>query len=99
MSSLDKSVLHRIIREELDKDVRSHYPLTPEVGIKGDRRQATKTLKNWEKSMQIDQATLGKRLREARINCGFSQDAVAQELGIPRTAVVHIEAGNRAVTT
>jgi Zn-dependent peptidase ImmA (M78 family)/transcriptional regulator with XRE-family HTH domain len=49
--------------------------------------------------MQIDQATLGKRLREARTNAGLSQEDVAQELGVPRTAVVHIEAGNRAVST
>lgn len=49
--------------------------------------------------MQIDQATLGRRLRDARNNCGLSQDVVAQELGIPRTAVVHIEGGNRAVST
>jgi Zn-dependent peptidase ImmA (M78 family)/DNA-binding XRE family transcriptional regulator len=49
--------------------------------------------------MPVDQATLGKRLREARINCGLSQEDVAHELGIQRTAVVHIEAGNRAVNT
>jgi Zn-dependent peptidase ImmA (M78 family)/transcriptional regulator with XRE-family HTH domain len=49
--------------------------------------------------MPIDQATLGNRLREARVNCGLSQEAVAKELGIPRTAVVHIEGGNRAVST
>jgi len=49
--------------------------------------------------MPIDQATLGKRLRDARTNCGLSQEDVAQELGIPRTAVVHIEAGNRTVST
>lgn len=49
--------------------------------------------------MPIDQATLGRRLRDARTNCGLSQEEVADELGIPRTAVVHIESGNRAVST
>jgi Zn-dependent peptidase ImmA (M78 family)/DNA-binding XRE family transcriptional regulator len=49
--------------------------------------------------MHVNQAALGKRLREARENCGFTQEAVAQELGIPRTAVVHIEGGDRVVTT
>jgi len=49
--------------------------------------------------MSIDQATLAKRLREARTNSGLSQEQVAQELGIPRTALVHIEAGNRTVST
>lgn len=49
--------------------------------------------------MQIDQATLGQRLKDARINCGLNQEEVARELGIPRTAIVHIEGGNRAVST
>jgi Zn-dependent peptidase ImmA (M78 family)/transcriptional regulator with XRE-family HTH domain len=49
--------------------------------------------------MPTDQATLGNRLREARVNRGLTQDAVAKELGIPRTAVVHMEAGSRAVST
>ncbi len=49
--------------------------------------------------MPINQAALGNRLREARINCGLSQEAVAKELGIPRTAVVHLEAGSRAIST
>lgn len=49
--------------------------------------------------MPIDQVTLGKRLRDARTNCGLNQEEVAQELGVPRTAIVHIEAGDRAVST
>lgn len=49
--------------------------------------------------MSIDQATLAQRLRNARTNSGLSQEQVAQELGIPRTALVHIEAGNRTVST
>ncbi len=49
--------------------------------------------------MSIDQATLAKRLREARTNSGLSQEQVAQELGIPRTALVHIESGSRTVST
>jgi transcriptional regulator with XRE-family HTH domain len=49
--------------------------------------------------MSIDQATLAKRLREARTNSGLNQEQVAQELGIPRTALVHIESGSRTVST
>ena len=49
--------------------------------------------------MHIDQTTLAKRLRDARINSGLNQDQVAQEVGIPRTALVHIESGNRTVST
>jgi Zn-dependent peptidase ImmA (M78 family)/DNA-binding XRE family transcriptional regulator len=49
--------------------------------------------------MHIEQLALGKRLREARINSGLNQEEVANALGIPRTAIVHIESGNRAVST
>jgi Zn-dependent peptidase ImmA (M78 family)/transcriptional regulator with XRE-family HTH domain len=47
----------------------------------------------------MDLATLGKRLKEARLNCGVSQEAAAEAIGVPRTAIVHIEAGNRSVST
>jgi Zn-dependent peptidase ImmA (M78 family)/transcriptional regulator with XRE-family HTH domain len=49
--------------------------------------------------MSIEQATLGQRLREARDSCRLSQEAVADAVGIPRTALVHIEAGRRSVST
>lgn len=49
--------------------------------------------------MAIDQATLATRLKEARINCGITQEAAADALGMPRTAIVQIEAGNRSVST
>ena len=70
-----------------------------EVAEKSDRRLLTRPEINQEDTMPISQATLGISLREARVNRGLSQDDVAKELGIPRTAVVHIEAGNRAVST
>jgi transcriptional regulator with XRE-family HTH domain len=47
----------------------------------------------------VNLATLGKRLKEARLNCGITQEAAADAIGVPRTALVHIEAGNRSVTT
>src|SRR4051812_29048506 len=47
----------------------------------------------------IDLATLGKRLKEARTNRGITQEAAAEAIGTPRTAIVHIEAGNRSVST
>src|SRR5205809_804253 len=70
-----------------------------EVAEKSRRKLLNRYPTNHEGSMPIDQATLGNRLREARVNRGLSQDAVANELGIPRTAVVHIESGTRALST
>lgn len=49
--------------------------------------------------MAIDLATIGRRLKEARQNCGISQEDAADALGIPRTAMVHIESGNRSIST
>src|SRR5690606_8962344 len=47
----------------------------------------------------IDAAQLGFRLRAARERRGLSQQAVADALGLPRTAVTNMESGNRAVST
>jgi Zn-dependent peptidase ImmA (M78 family)/DNA-binding XRE family transcriptional regulator len=49
--------------------------------------------------MAIDAVTLGARLKDARTNCGLTQEAAAEALGLPRTAIVHIEAGKRSVST
>lgn len=49
--------------------------------------------------MPFNPHTLGRRLREARENCGLSQQAVADSLGLPRTAITQLEAGNRSVST
>jgi len=49
--------------------------------------------------MTITLATLGRRLKEARTNCGVSQQEAADAIAVPRTAVVQIEAGNRSVST
>ena len=43
--------------------------------------------------------TLGRRLRTARTLRGLSQQQVAQALGLARTAVTQLEAGNRSVST
>lgn len=40
---------------------------------------------------------LGRRLRAARETCGLTQDDVATELGVSRSAVAQMEAGNRGV--
>ncbi|MDE2166246.1 MAG: helix-turn-helix transcriptional regulator [Alphaproteobacteria bacterium] len=45
----------------------------------------------------IDRQKLGARLREAREYLGLSQDEVAKYLGIPRTALSHIESGQRRI--
>ena len=49
--------------------------------------------------MGIDLATIARRLKAARTNCGVSQERAAEIIGVPRTAVVHIEAGNRSIST
>ncbi|MBX7257354.1 MAG: ImmA/IrrE family metallo-endopeptidase [Candidatus Hydrogenedentes bacterium] len=49
--------------------------------------------------MPINQAMLAKRLKEARESAQVTQEAAAEALALPRTAIVHIEAGNRAVST
>ena len=49
--------------------------------------------------MSFNPHILGRRLREARENCGLSQQVAADSIGIPRTAVTQLEAGNRAVST
>lgn len=46
-----------------------------------------------------DAAHLGFRLRGAREKRGLSQQAVAETLGLPRTAVTNIEMGNRSLST
>jgi Zn-dependent peptidase ImmA (M78 family)/transcriptional regulator with XRE-family HTH domain len=49
--------------------------------------------------MAIDPVIFGSRLRGARINRGITQEAAADVIGVPRTAIVHIESGNRSVST
>lgn len=44
-----------------------------------------------------DRQTLGERLRIAREYVGLKQDDVARHLSIPRSALSHIEAGQRKV--
>ena len=44
-----------------------------------------------------DRKTLGKRLRIAREYVGMKQEDVARHLSIPRSALSHIEAGQRKV--
>jgi transcriptional regulator with XRE-family HTH domain len=45
----------------------------------------------------VDRLKLGARLREAREYLGLSQDEVAKYLGIPRTALSHVESGQRRI--
>ena len=42
---------------------------------------------------------LGERLRAARLNKGWTQDQVGQAVGLPRSAVLQIEAGTRTVSS
>ena len=47
----------------------------------------------------MDAEELGRRLRAAREARGLTQQAAADALDLPRTAVTQMEAGNRAVST
>jgi len=49
--------------------------------------------------MAINQPLLAQRLKKAREASQITQEQAADVLGIPRTAIVHIEAGNRSVST
>jgi len=49
--------------------------------------------------MPVTQAELARRLRAARENSGLTQQAVADELQLPRTAIVQMEGGQRAVSS
>ncbi|MCC6589819.1 MAG: helix-turn-helix domain-containing protein [Bryobacterales bacterium] len=48
--------------------------------------------------MTIDQAELGRRLKQARESCGLTQEDVAQEMGMVRATIAQIELGNRSVS-
>lgn len=48
--------------------------------------------------MSIDQAELGRRLKQARESCGLTQEDVAQEMSVARATVAQIELGNRSVS-
>ncbi|TWB89414.1 helix-turn-helix protein [Bradyrhizobium macuxiense] len=47
--------------------------------------------------MPLTQQELGRRLRDAREAVSFTQDQVADHLGVSRSAIAQIELGNRAV--
>src|SRR5271166_4924621 len=52
-----------------------------------------------ESRMTFDQAALGRRLQQARDNRLMSQEEVADKIGLPRTALVQMEAGRRRINT
>lgn len=47
----------------------------------------------------ITQQILAERLRIAREKLGLTQERVADVLGVPRTAIVQMEAANRKIST
>lgn len=49
--------------------------------------------------MNIDQQILASRLKDARTIANLTQEQAANALGLARTALVQLEAGNRAVST
>lgn len=55
------------------------------------------TTKTDQDETSDDRKRMGERLKEAREYLGFSQDQVATFLGVPRSAISLIEAGQRKV--
>lgn len=49
--------------------------------------------------MAITKEALGRRIRMAREACGMTQQEVAERIGVSRSALGQIEAGNRAVSS
>lgn len=49
--------------------------------------------------MNMDTTTLATRLKDARTASGLTQEQVAGSVDVPRTAIVQIESGGRAVST
>jgi Zn-dependent peptidase ImmA (M78 family)/DNA-binding XRE family transcriptional regulator len=49
--------------------------------------------------MAISPESIGRRLREVRTSRGITQEAAGEAIGVPRTAIVHFEAGNRVPST
>ncbi|MCY3859238.1 MAG: XRE family transcriptional regulator [Gammaproteobacteria bacterium] len=47
----------------------------------------------------MEHRLVGHRLRQAREAVGLSQKAVANKIGVPRTAITQIEQGNRKIST
>ncbi len=50
-------------------------------------------------STVVTQQELGQRLRQARLACGLTQEAVARRIGLSRPAIAQIEGGNRSVSS
>jgi Zn-dependent peptidase ImmA (M78 family)/DNA-binding XRE family transcriptional regulator len=48
--------------------------------------------------MVFDRDTIARNLRDARENCGLSQQAAAERVGLSRTLIAQIELGNRPVS-
>ena len=49
--------------------------------------------------MPITTAQLAERLKQARLQAGLTQEQAAGAIGVPRTALVQMEGGNRAVSS
>ena len=47
----------------------------------------------------LDRASLGARLKEARVYRGFSQEEVADFVGVSRSSISQIESGQRGIDT
>ena len=61
--------------------------------------KSKKFLRMLLKGEVMNQDTLVRRLRQARDNCGITQQQAADEIGVQRTAITNIESGIRSVST
>jgi transcriptional regulator with XRE-family HTH domain len=72
-------------------------PVKPRLGDHEDQLGNLTDSGEWIMSASL--VVLGQRLREARQALGITQETAAITIGVPRTAIVHIEAGNRSIST
>src|SRR5579883_3030323 len=49
--------------------------------------------------MSVTQSELGTRLKKAREAVGLTQEGVADQMGLSRSAIAQVEAGNRSVSS
>lgn len=47
----------------------------------------------------LTQEILAARLKDARVKAGLTQEQAAESLGVTRTAITHLENGNRKAST
>ena len=84
-------LVNRTFKEEIDIFV--------QLSILQVRNPPERLPSSGSEEIDMSNPELARRLREARELASVSQQAAADHVGIPRTAITQIEAGNRLVST